>query len=216
MTILILPAPENSRSTIPRVLYRRFSTRKDAENFVRLGEVRFRSLSHYQTVEDDARRDAHEGSAYVDDATGITMEVAPLGTSDFGSPIKMTGQFRKSLTHAERFFVSCYSYRRHPDQKKFGRFLVRISRAQPWLNAIGRELPGLFWGRVSYFDPTNLSHLVQADPLWLSKPLALRMEYEFRLLMLVNGHKPGHAERASARVLLGDLSSVADVIEEGA
>jgi hypothetical protein len=212
---LIPPAPRGSRSSIPKVLYRRFTSREDAENFLRNGEIRFKSIAHYRRLEaGDARRDDHEGSVFVSDATGIRISIAAPGTTDYGSPIEMTGVFRKSLAYPETFLTSCYSFRRHRSQEKFGEWVVRIHRARAWLMGITENHPNpdaLFWGRIAYFDPARLEHMARPLQLWLSKPVDFRLEYEFRIIMRLLHRELGTGEPVVARIVLGDMSDYADL-----
>lgn len=214
----IAKRPDDSRSRIPSVLYRRFTCREHAENFVKNGEIRFRSLSHFRSLEaDEVRRDGLEGSIEVDMA-GATIEIAPVDTEDYGSPLVLTsGTMRIFLTMPDPFFISCYSYRKHPAQRKFGRFLVEIYRPKELIGGIilGPHVPEeLFWGKVRYFNRKNPADAREDRQLWLSKPDSLRFEFEFRLALLVHGHDAGNAQRATCRLVLGDISDIARITED--
>lgn len=209
-------APADARSSVPRVLYRRFTERAHAENFVSNGEILFRSLAHYRTQEaDEHRRDAQEGSVSVH-FERATIQIARHGTNDYSAPLTLNSPLRRSLAEPERFFLSCYSYRRNSHQRKFGRWLVRIHRARPWLRAIQMGMPHpscLFWGRVAYQNE-GAPTAIEMDRLWLAKPFHLKAEWEFRIMFKVYGHEPGRAAKATARIVMPDMADYADILED--
>lgn len=208
-------APENARSTIPRYLYRRFSERAHAENFIANGEVRFRSLLRYRELEGyDVRHDRTEGTIE-SNLAGATISFKPADGNEYSEPMQLaSGTMRKHLTYPEMYFISCYSYRQHPDQMKYGPWVVKI-RARPWFTFIKRNCDQyrfIFWGRVKYFDLNNPNSF-KNDQLWLSKSGSLKSDYEFRILLILQGLSRESAVSAPVRMSMGDISQFAEIVD---
>lgn len=211
-------APMGSRCTIPRVLYRRFTERAHAESFVHSGEFRFRSLAYYQSEEADAiRRDNNEGSITIN-VSGGTLTIRRKDNDEYGHPITLTNAtIRNKLEYAHLYFASCYSTRRHLHHKKFGRWLVRIHRPTELIKLLTTIEPvgrNLFWGRVRYFDPLNFHDLNSHKQLWISKPIAFKLEYEFRLLLIIQGFTLQQAKKGTAVIQTDSIAEYADIIED--
>jgi len=83
--------------------YRYFDEVKWAEKFLE-GELMFRSLSHYQRIEDgEVRGDSNEGSVSLKPAGGLVMHHERLGTLRFPE-----GSFNSGV-NTEEIFILCAS-----------------------------------------------------------------------------------------------------------
>lgn len=213
-------APPDYRPPLPTALFRRFDRKEWAENFFKMGEVRFRSLGYYRRLEEQGsvRGDLNEGAIFRNLPAGTKMQIKDPKTGQWGHTLTFTnGRMNHTLDHHEKFFVSCYSKSNRDHHRKFGKYVVKIHDVGQFVSAIQSGFPNsdaLFWGSIRYFDPDAPGPLIVNDKdLWLSKPNSFADEDEFRLVFFINGHQEGYASRALAKIELGSLETIAELIE---
>ena len=169
------------RGPIPDRLYRVFSEREHADAFIR-GDVWCRSLVSCRNME-TAGRDEKEGQPSVAVGNG-KVSIAPSDEPTNQTSIKAEDiKLGWHVENPEIHFVCCFSVFEAPPQgSKFGEYVVEIHNPARMLKAWGRAIAHLQFGRVIYFDDSNIDALWKhSGPGWLFKGNRFAHECEFRV-----------------------------------
>jgi hypothetical protein len=156
--------------------FRSFPEKERAEQFV-AGEITFRSIYHYRTIEDEKRRDRKEGNAHV--VVNARSKFAMFATNSI-------------------YIVSCHRTLQSAKQSLFGRFIVEIRNPRRLAEEITKQLHQLpiksFGGVegviVEYTkggawkrEPTSVD---MARLAYAQKPPEFSKENEFRFVLICN------------------------------
>jgi hypothetical protein len=170
---------------IPSKLYRNIPV-EYIKLFVEEGEVMFRPLSYYRSIEDPLRRDENEGIVrrnFYSGSVEFVDERAAIGKHT----LQITRATLNLWTHrADEIYVSCFSTcpRSEPSGVTAEVFEPRLflTKLKSFLKAVGITL---FWGPIEYYDAEN----VEIDSAWekarFMKSKSFEEEKEFRLAFVL-------------------------------
>jgi hypothetical protein len=175
---------------VPKVLYRN-TDQKFAKAFVEEGEIMFRSLTYYRSVEDSIRRD---------DTDGVWIKCAPAKSVTYtrddlpdGDPLNGVSIKHKAVGNvkitvpapkSELMVISCFST---VQQENFGCGKIEIFNICGFIECVKAALSEaklpLKYGAVEYCDSD--SRLPGQNDLWRQKENKFSLQKEFRLGILL-------------------------------
>lgn len=169
------------RREVPQKLYKVFSQREHADNFLK-GIVFFRSLTSLRTLE-TAGADPLEGQPRVDHGPA-NVTITNHETGETIANLKATSSNIGWATEfPEERFISCFSsFVEPPTSSKFGEHVVEIFDAagmvEHWTNCIEH----LECAEIEYYDPKDLDAIKSPGvPPWQLKEIQFEDEKEFRI-----------------------------------
>jgi hypothetical protein len=199
----------------PRFVYRAFTERSHAEDFVLRGRFRLGNLRVYATLENEERRDSSEGQGRFQ-RFGTVTSVDFVADSDDTFVSQAPGYVH---VHTEllnpTFVLSCSLPGVNLDylRSRFGPWVVRIDEPRRLAQELAKHLetlPDRFGGVEGCLVHYNkdgrveegLSNMASTRLSYSQKPLSFKPENEFRFVVVVMG-TPGR--RLNARYLPVDL-----------
>jgi hypothetical protein len=166
---------------LPEKLYRSDKTDVYLRRFRSEGEIFFRPLTYFRSIEDSERRDDHEGKLILNIA-GSKGYFNSDGRSDESSIINFIDASMTVQTNSpDHIHICCFSLAR---KEKFGNVTLEIfdvkgflAKLEAALNSLKLELQH---DRVNYYDPTSKPNSEFPERLWFHKrkfPYADEEEY---------------------------------------
>lgn len=174
---------------VPDLLFRS-GPRDVMERFISEGEIRFRPLDFYRTIEDPNRKDEFEGIR-TSEVIGGKIWLQEPGSETWQLGIdQFQGRLNISLNDPDRMHVSCFS---HSSEATFGEAKAKIRNPRALFEKmsiafaeVGVELK---WGAVEYYNVQTDPGLPHAHQLWLMKRQIYSPENEFRIGFRLNRKK---------------------------
>jgi hypothetical protein len=164
------------------------------KSFLEEGEIRFRPLSFYRSLEDETRRDEFEGAiTLVIDSAKIEIQDEQSG--NWVHPIDvMSGRMTQSLKELDELHVCCFSKASSTmAQSKFGISTVEVFDVPNFLLRLEHGLQQieaeLYYGSVKYYDDRLPIDFPGSGALWLYKRVSFAGESEFRVCLRANRSK---------------------------
>jgi hypothetical protein len=172
--------------SLPQRLYRSDVEDTYLRKFVEEGEIFFRPLTHFRSVEDQVRRDEKEG-AYAQNAAGVKLEFDFEGNGEFAHGLNLEhGAFELSVEQPDHIHIYCFSL---TPQTSFGPATMEVFDVAGLLNQISATLAffklDLKHGPVTYYDPTSPLGGKLPDDVWLQKRTKYNTEEEYRIAFRV-------------------------------
>lgn len=174
------------RQDAPPVLYRRFEKKEHAEQFIS-GEIRFRNLLYYRTLEDKTRRDELEGISFLD-TKGLPFRMSDESGGEVASG-HLTEHLKISIVDPEKYFISSFSTEIDEKHRIWGKWVVRIDNPSKLFHDLASETPngfGLLWGPVIYDDVPKQTDVLENRDTWRRKRASFSHENEFRIALWVS------------------------------
>ena len=177
----------------PRYLYKVFSEKVYAEQFINDGSVRFSTLRYFKSIEDDARVDSTEGHGRVS-TVGESLVVNIKNKTITSIPgienIHVDGGEKSSFIYC---VSSPQSERLQDLPKKFGKYVVRIKDPDLFFEdvknamlndkSLERNRPELKRALVRYDKGEHIKDLTEDEKEilgWSQKPGGYSNEFEYR------------------------------------
>ncbi len=172
--------------SLPHRLYRSDVEDTYLRKFVEEGEIFFRPLTHFRTVEDPVRRDENEG-VYEKNAAGLKLEIDFHGSGKFAHAVNMDhGAMKWSTKHADQIHIYCFSLCPQPS---FGSSTLKVFDVPGLLTHMGACLASSNFevrhGPVNYYDDTLPPSGGLPDNVWLEKRKKYSHEQEYRIAFFV-------------------------------
>ena len=116
------------------------------------GHIRFGSLAHYMSIEDEARRDENEGASLFSHGDGLLINNISQNVSG-----NLEGYTFVSQVKTGEIFISCFSRALNPElwNKFSALFCVEITKIGIFIEKIRVSLPSdstVYFRRVQYYD----------------------------------------------------------------
>ena len=178
---------------IPSKLYRNIPF-EYVKLFVEEGEVMFRPLSYYRSIEDPLRRDEDEGVVRRNFYSG-SVEFVDKHAASGKHTLQITRATINLSTHkSEEIYVSCFSICPRSEPRGVTvevfeprQFLVKL---KSFLTVVGITL---FWGAIEYYDAENVEIESAWEKAGFMKSKSFEEEREFRLAFILdddNSYRP--------------------------
>jgi hypothetical protein len=200
---------------IPKVLYRNTAA-EFAKSFVEEGELVFRPLSHFMSVE-GVSRDEREGQI-VSDLKGAKIEFQDPDTEQWTTLDMVAGELVNEIERdkSDRILVKCFSLSRK--ENDYGKTTIEIFDPMGFLNCLDQALASsrinLNYGTVAYYDVKEMMPFqIPAGSMWLYKRKKFEPDEEFRLsVFLTEEVLAGYIPKCSIKFIVGSLSRFARIL----
>jgi hypothetical protein len=202
-------------SEVPKALFRNTEI-QHANAFLEEGELLFRPLSHFRTVEGSSR-DEYEGQI-LRNLRDAKIEVQDPETNAWHKIDLQSGNFIAKLTddRSDRLLIKCFSLARK--ENSYGNTSIEIFDPAGFLNQLDEALSGyrlnLNFGNVKYYDAVKVDHhKIPIETIWLHKRIDFQPDEEFRLAIFIAREVlPSYTPKSSVKVILGSLSKYARIL----
>ncbi|MDB4892335.1 MAG: hypothetical protein JWL61_4190 [Gemmatimonadetes bacterium] len=195
-------APIPPLGPFPKELYRVFSEKRWAEEFINSGRLRFRPVQYFADLEDAVRADTTEGHAHLQ----IPGDVHSAHVDGTGNIVRITsapGMINYQGEFINRVYICCFSAPPQDDlsllPNKFGTFVAKIADPEQlaWdlvsamtRDGLLRDTPVVECLKVLYNkgEPSNdePDHFKRTRLNFMQKPRKFAEEYEWRFAAIDN------------------------------
>lgn len=188
-------------------LYRYFSNRHWAHQFL-LGSIRFGSLSYYQHIEDESRKDESEGVLRHNHGGKLT-----INNLTQGQELDLQGFSFVSQARSDEIFISSFSRSLNPHLwSKFSAVTcVEIFRVPPFIAQVRKSIPGDFevhFKRVEYADELVIPRHNWAVPENVASRKSPNFESETESRLILGRKEVFRAENVDLSLVQGHPETI--------
>lgn len=173
--------------TFPSILYRN-TEQQHADAFVQEGELLFRPLTHYRSIEGH-KKDEYEGQLLTE-PNRLVIRIWDEELQEYVAPMEMFNpKFVHKLISADDYFISCFALAPQPQHGPATIEFFDVHGFFSGLRLVFAEQLGveLKFGQVNYYDPIEqASHPEIPTELAFYKRCCFQDEQEFRFVFRLN------------------------------